>query len=298
MAVDGVSPYALSGLASGLDSTALIDKMVEAQQKQYQYLYDKKDALTRQKEVLRQFNMQLLRFQNASFDLRMDTYFKTKNVSSSNENVLKATVSSSAATGSHTVKVNQLAEAARIISNTFSPRISANPPNTAGLTGIAGALTATPAYIYGAAAESAASAGTIATSINSANNKLSVTFDGTAVNVTLANATADTTTMADVASDMRTKINDALNLARGTNGVTYVSVSASATAGTGNDYFQFFSNFDGSKHSISISNTSTAAAALGVNNPATITSVEGTDPVGGKYGLTVTAATAYTQTSG
>ncbi|MGE5418048.1 MAG: flagellar filament capping protein FliD [Acidobacteriota bacterium] len=298
MAIDGISPYAVGGLASGLDTNGIIDKMIEAKKKQAQYLYDKQSNITRQKEVLRQFNLQLLRFQNAAFDLKMDTYFKAKNVSSSDSNILTATATNSASNGQHTVKVNQLAEAARLISNNFSPRVSNNPPNTAGLTGISGAAIPTPAYIYGAVAEHGVNAGTIATGINSANNKLAVTYDGTTVNITLADATAGTTAMSAVASDMQTKINDALNLSRGTNGVTYMVVNQSATAGVSNDYFRFISNFDGSRHTMSIDSTSTAAAALGVNTPASMTTSPGLDVVGGQYAIAVTAATAFTQGSG
>lgn len=292
MAVSGISPYAIGGLASGLDTNSIVDKLIEVQRKQGDHLYTKKTSLQRQKEVLRNFNLQLLRLQNAAFDLRIGSNFSTRTAVSSNESVLKATASSSAAPGRHTVKVERMAEQARASSHILSPRVLAYPPNTAGITGISGAQVPTPTYWYGAAAEDPVNEGKIAASINSTNNRLTVSFGSTTVTVTLNNASAGVTSMDTVAADIQDKVNSALNQARGTSGVTYLVVNAGSASGAGNDCFRFISNFNGSQYSFSIDTASGAASALGLSDPSSITVQEGSDPVGGQYVLTFTAPTA------
>ncbi|MGE5370798.1 MAG: flagellar filament capping protein FliD [Solirubrobacterales bacterium] len=295
MAVSGVGGLALSGMVSGMDTESVIAKMMSTYQATGDVLYSKKNNYKLQKTALQNFNMSLMRLQNAAFDLRLATAYESKTVTSSDQTILTATAGSGAVNGSHTVRVDQLARAARITSNVLSPRVSNNPANTIGLTGISGAQIGTPAGLIGRDAEGAP-AGTIASNIGSGSNSLTVTYSGTTVTVSLADATQDSTTMTAVASDMQTKINEALNLSRGTQNVDYLEVLVT-DAGAGVDQFFLRTKFAGSQQSVSVSSTCSAAAALGFSSPADVTTIAGTDPVGGQHSLTVTNATAGAITS-
>ncbi|MGE5396024.1 MAG: flagellar filament capping protein FliD [Chitinophagales bacterium] len=296
MAVSGISDFAIGGLVSGMDTNTIVEKMMKSYEKQGATLYTKESDITRKKTILQELNLSLMRLKNSAFDLRLDTLYKNKNITSSNENVVSATAGPAAVNGQHTVKVDQLARQARAISSVYSPRVSNNPANTAGITGIAGALSPTPVYLKGAVAESATDSDMIATSINSTNNQLQLTYDGTTVTVSLADATANTTTLQSVADDVESKANNALNTAFGTNNVNYLVVQPSSEAGSGNDFLYIMSNFNGSQHSVSVSSTCSAAAALGYNSG--VTTVAGTDATGGTHNLTFSDAASYALTSG
>lgn len=291
MALSGISNMAIQGLVSGLDTESIIKEVTKIRQQQIDRLTSQKTNLQFRKTTIRSFNTQLLALKNALFNLRMETAFKNKKVTSSDDKVVSATAQSSASAGQHTVKVKQLAQLAQVSSNLYTPRLSASPANTAGLTGLEGAISPTPMYLLSGACEGA-TPGTIGTSIATGSNNLKVTVDGTTVNVTLANATANSTSLSSVASDMAQRVNDALNQAKGTSNVNYVVPSTTSTAGGSNDKIYLISNFDGSEHSISVDSTSSAAAALGFNNPASVTNVAGTDPSGGTHNLTFYDATA------
>ena len=297
MAISGINPLALQGLATGMDTESIIAKITEAREIQLKSLRNKKAELEFRKETLRLFNTQILALQKSMFDLRLDTSFKTKAITSSNTDIITATVQSSASAGQHFVKVNQLAQAARATSNVFTPRLSASPANTAGLDGISGALTATPMYLIGEGCEGT-TAGTIGSNIKAGSNNLTVTFNDTTVNLTLNNATANSTSLETVAADLELKLNDALNQAKGTSNVTYVVARVKDNTLPNQDQIYLISNFDGANYNISVHSTSTAAAALGLGTPANITTVAGTDPAGGEHKLTFTNATVGKLTSG
>lgn len=290
MAISGINPLALQGLVSGMDTESIIKLLVQSRQKQLDNLTAKREEIEFRKTTLRAFNSQVLALQNAVFNLRLENAFMTKNATSSDQKVVTATAQTTASPGQHLVKVNQLAQAALVTSNLFVSRLSNNPPNTAGITGLEGVITPTPMFIIGGVCEGTTE-GTIGTSIGIGNNNLTVTVDGTTVNVTLANATANTTSLSSVAADLELKINDALNQARGTTNVIYIKAVNNTTAGASNDKLYLINNFDGAKHSITVDFTSSAAAALGLDNPANITTMAGTDPAGGDHNLTFYDAT-------
>ncbi|NPV91592.1 MAG: flagellar filament capping protein FliD [Firmicutes bacterium] len=290
MALSGINSLAIQGLVSGLDTESIIKEATKYRQQAIDRLTSQKTDLQFRKTTIRSFNTQLVALQNALFNLRMETAFKNKKATSSDDKVVSVIAGTSASAGQHTVKVKQLAQQAKVSSNLYTPRLSASPANTAGLDGIAGAIAPTPMFLLSAACEGT-SPNTIGTSIGTGSNNLKVTVDGTTVTVTLANATANSTSLSTVASDLALKINDALNQARGTSNVNYVVTSTTSTAGASNDKIYLISNFDGAGHSISVDSTSSAAAALGFNNPASVTNVAGTDPSGGTHNLTFYAAT-------
>jgi len=290
VSISGVNPLALQGLASGMDTEGIIKEITKAKQARLDALKAQKEDLEFRKATLREFNTQVLALQKTVFDLKLDSTFKVKNVTSSNEGVVTATAQAAASAGQHTVKVNQLAQAARVVSNVFTPRLSASPPNTAGITGLVGMLTATPAYLLGDVCEGAVE-GKIGANIGTGSNTLKVTVDGTEVNVTLAGAVADVTSLSAVAGDLELKINDAINRARGTSNVTYVVALCTSGAGASNDKIYLINYFDGAEHSISVDSASPAAAALGFADPSKVTAVTGTDPAGGEHNITIYDAT-------
>jgi len=112
----------ISGLASGLD----VDQIVKDLMKSYQMRIDKvkqnKQIWQWRQEDYRAINTSLLSLRNAVFDLKLQRTFLARKVSSSNENIVTASVSSSAVPASYQVCVKQLATAA---TNSSTGRISA-----------------------------------------------------------------------------------------------------------------------------------------------------------------------------
>ena len=102
--------------------------------------------------------------------------------------------------------------------------------------------------------ESAAVEGTIASDINSGagNNQLTVTLGEEAVTVTLDDAAADATSMSRVAADIEQKLNDALNTALDTDGVSYLAVRTSRDGTAATDTFTIY-NVSGNED-ISVTN--------------------------------------------
>jgi flagellar capping protein FliD len=293
MTISGINPLAIQGLASSLDTETIIEEIMKSRQAQLDALEAKREKLVFRKTALRNFNTQLLALQQTLLDLKLSTTFNMKSATSSDTGVVAAKAQSTATAGQHSVKVTQMAKPAQVSSNVYTPRLSSTPANTAGITGISGALAATPMYLLGDVFEGA-TVDTIGQTISAGtnNNNLNLTVDGTKITVTLADATADSTTLSAVMTDLETKINDAMNVARGTGGVKYVVASKTNTAGAANDKLYLMSNFDGAGFTISVDSTSSAAEALGFGATDNITTMAGTDPAGGNHNITITAATA------
>jgi len=119
----------ISGLASGLD----VDQIVKDLMRSYQMRIDKvkqtKQIWEWRREDYRAINTSLLSLRNAIFDLKLQRTFLARKVSSSDESIVTASVSSSAVPASYQVRVKQLASVA---TNCSAGRISKddNPIDT------------------------------------------------------------------------------------------------------------------------------------------------------------------------
>ncbi|HAF17742.1 MAG: flagellar filament capping protein FliD [Thermacetogeniaceae bacterium] len=111
----------ISGLASGLD----VDQIVKDLMRSYQMRIDKvkqnKQIWQWRQEDYRAINTSLLSLRNTVFDLRLQRTFLARKVSSSDENIVTVSVSSSSVPASYQVRVKQLATVA---TNCSAGRIS------------------------------------------------------------------------------------------------------------------------------------------------------------------------------
>jgi len=99
-----------SGLGSGIDSQSIITKLVEVESRHIQRLESWKAEWTAKITALQTINNKLANFRRVAAALNTPAKFHVKTASSGNPAMLTVTVSATAATGTHQVLVNQLAQ--------------------------------------------------------------------------------------------------------------------------------------------------------------------------------------------
>src|SRR5690606_11330036 len=101
----------ISGLASGMDTDAIIKQMMEAQRIPLNKLAQKKQLLEWKRDDFRTLNNKILEFRNAAFDMKLQGSYLTKKVASSAENIVSVS-GAGANEGQYTVRIESLAKAA------------------------------------------------------------------------------------------------------------------------------------------------------------------------------------------
>ncbi len=107
----------LSGLASGMDTNAMITALMKLEKLPYDNLNNVKTDRSKAQEVFKSVNLKLLALKNAASDLNYRATFQAKSASNSDDTVLRATASTTAAAGSYKVDISQLAQAHSIRSD-------------------------------------------------------------------------------------------------------------------------------------------------------------------------------------
>jgi flagellar hook-associated protein 2 len=115
-----VPTITFGGLATGLDTSALIDALVKVEHRPIDLLQNQQNQLSNKLSLFNQLKSLLGTLRTAADTLSTSTGFFVNQAASSNESVVTATVGSNAATGSHTITVSALARAATQASTTFS----------------------------------------------------------------------------------------------------------------------------------------------------------------------------------
>ena len=98
-----------TGLGSGIDSTSIIDQLVEAESGQIRRLEAWKEEWSEKITALETLSTKLSDLRTAAQGMDTLAKFQAKTVNVSDTSVLEATVASGAASGVHQVEVNQLA---------------------------------------------------------------------------------------------------------------------------------------------------------------------------------------------
>lgn len=115
----------LSGFASGLDTTSIIRDLMKAERMPMDRIYQKKEWLQWQRDAYRDVNLEVNTFKSRVDKLRYEYNFNGyKATSSSTENALVSS-KSNAIQGSYELKIEQLAEVAKIKSGSV---IKVNDP--------------------------------------------------------------------------------------------------------------------------------------------------------------------------
>ncbi len=104
------------GLASGLDTNGIIEKLVENAKEPIYRLDNKYHLLTLEKTTYKDISSDLTAMKNNIFNLKLESTFKSKTISSSNTSIASAKATSAAAKGTHTIEVLQTARNASVTS--------------------------------------------------------------------------------------------------------------------------------------------------------------------------------------
>lgn len=102
----------ISGLASGFDVDAMVTDLMKAERTKVDNVLRKKQLLEWKRDDYRTVNTKLLALRTSLADLRLQSSFSAKTVSSSDSTVLTATAGTSAVSGTFSVQVASLARGA------------------------------------------------------------------------------------------------------------------------------------------------------------------------------------------
>ncbi len=106
-------PIQLSGLASGLDTQALIDQLMKIEQKPIDMLGLKKETLTLKNTEFQAINTRVLALKDKAFALTTDAVLKAMLSTSTDETIVTAKAGPNASPGSYKVTVNKVASSTR-----------------------------------------------------------------------------------------------------------------------------------------------------------------------------------------
>lgn len=110
-------PIRMTGLNSGLDTESIIAALMSAQRTKQTKVENKKTKLEWKKEQWASLNTKIYNFYTNSLSkMRMKSTYMTKAATSSNTSKVTAKASTTAATGSYSVKVKQVASAQKVTS--------------------------------------------------------------------------------------------------------------------------------------------------------------------------------------
>ncbi|RCW44810.1 flagellar filament capping protein FliD [Paenibacillus prosopidis] len=101
----------ISGLASGMDTDEIIKKLMSAHRIPIDKLSQKKQLVEWKRDDYRTLNSKILEFRNAAFDMKLQSSYLTKKVTTSPEGIVSVTASAVTNEGQYTIKINELAKA-------------------------------------------------------------------------------------------------------------------------------------------------------------------------------------------
>jgi flagellar hook-associated protein 2 len=107
------------GLATGLNTTNLIDELVKVERRPITLLEQQQVKIEEKVALYQQLSSKIAALKTAATKLSTESSFFVKNAKSSNENVLVATSSANADAANHSVILNSLARASTWASTTF-----------------------------------------------------------------------------------------------------------------------------------------------------------------------------------
>src|SRR5690625_1560696 len=102
----------IGGLATGMDTEQLVDKLMAAERMPLDRMEQDKTKLTWKRDGFRDINKALLELDNMMLDMKLSKTYNTKTVNSSQENAVTATALTSTSNGTYSIKVEKLATSA------------------------------------------------------------------------------------------------------------------------------------------------------------------------------------------
>ncbi|QTA37826.1 flagellar filament capping protein FliD [Thermosipho ferrireducens] len=116
--------FQFGGVASGLDTASIIDKLMEIESQPLNRLNEKYTELDRQQKAYNAVSDKLREFMDYLSDFRLQSSLLPKGATSTNENVLTATAAASTPDGTYTVNVVQLASRSYYMGTKLGPDIT------------------------------------------------------------------------------------------------------------------------------------------------------------------------------
>ncbi|MEW5761981.1 MAG: flagellar filament capping protein FliD [Bacillota bacterium] len=181
----------ITGVMSGLNTEEIISKLMAIERRPVDLLNSKKATLEKQKTAWDEIKTKLTDLHNKLLDLKLMSTYTGKVATSSNENVLTATASSTATPAVYSITVTQLAQAHSVASDRFAdPAAALNFSGTFQVNGKSVTVTTTDSLNSIRDKINAAAAGVTATVID---NRLVITSNTTGAASTI-NFVDDATT--------------------------------------------------------------------------------------------------------
>jgi flagellar hook-associated protein 2 len=109
-----------TGVFSGIDTRSIIDQLIAVESRPKVLAQGRVVQLKQQQAAVLDLNSRLSALKTAAAKFRVETIFKAKRSVSSNENVLSATVSNTAAAGSYSLRVGRLVSSQQQVSRGFA----------------------------------------------------------------------------------------------------------------------------------------------------------------------------------
>jgi len=108
------------GLATGLNTTSIIDQLVQVEGQPITLLQNKQATLQQDVTLLQNLGSKFSSLQSAATKLSLSSSFFVKKIASSNEAIIGVTAGSNADVGSHAIIVNSLARPSTLASASFN----------------------------------------------------------------------------------------------------------------------------------------------------------------------------------
>lgn len=233
--------FSLGGLASGLDTKALIEQLMAIEQQPLKLLQQKKQALFTKNSAFQAINTRLSALQSAASDLTLDLNLRAKSATPSNTSILTASAGPSAAAGTYQIRVDRLATASSV--------------STTGAIGQA--VTSTATALSSLNLSSAATAGTFT---------LQYTSGGAVTNAQVTLSTSDT--LSTVFSNISTATGGKVTASLSGNKITLTGdgTTTNVVAGASTDTSNFLSvmNLKGATYSGGAGGTVTSMYGIGI----------------------------------
>ncbi|PAC34183.1 flagellar filament capping protein FliD [Caldifermentibacillus hisashii] len=121
----------VTGLASGMNIDEIVENMMKAQSIPLNKIKQQKTLLEWQRDSYREMNTLLLDFRSQLTNMKLSSFYRTRSVASTNEDIVSATVASGAGQSSYTIsKISSLAVAESRMTNSGISKQSFNKVDT------------------------------------------------------------------------------------------------------------------------------------------------------------------------
>lgn len=115
-----MSGISLTGLASGLNTTDMVEALMKLERLPYNNLGTKKTNLTNEQSIVRSLNTKLVALRSAISDLNYSSSFNVTSAKVSDSSVFSVTSTDQAATGSYNISVTKMAKKHVVSSKEFN----------------------------------------------------------------------------------------------------------------------------------------------------------------------------------